>query len=82
MAPQIKKQRKTEKPILIKCGNHYINPKDINRITKVKTRSDDNKSLYVVEFLSNPNPQHTCWVKGDDIISLLEQFEIITSDEK
>lgn len=77
MAPTNK--RKSTKPTLIKCGNHFINPKDICRITKVNSKSS--KDLYVVKFLSDPNPDYACWLRGEEITELLSQFNIIISDE-
>lgn len=76
MAPRIKKQSsRTKKPILIKVGKHFINPSDIRCITQVR------KDLFVVKFISEPNPEWACWVNKDDIGKLLEHFEIIVSDD-
>ena len=72
------KHRRSNKPTLIACGKHFINPKDIQRITKIEKGS---KVLYVVRFLSEPNPDFACWLRGDEIEPLLEQFNIIVSDE-
>ncbi len=69
MAPRIKK------PILIKVGKHLMNPTDIRCITQVR------KDLYVVKFLSEPNPDFACWVESKHINQLLEHFEVIVSDE-
>ncbi len=66
-----------KKPTLIKCGNHFINPEDVSRITKINKGGID---LYSVKFKSEPNPNFACWVHGPEIISLLEQFNIISSD--
>lgn len=78
MAPKTTK-RKSNKPTLIACGNHFINPLDISRITKVVK---GNKTLYVVKFYSDPNPDFACWIRGSEIDSLLDQFNIIVSDER
>jgi hypothetical protein len=77
MSPTASKTK--SKPILIKCGNHFINPSDIREIRLIKKGTKD---LYVVKFLSDPNPDYACWVKGDDIEALLDHFEIIVSDER
>ena len=74
MAPRIRKQ-KNSKPVLIKCGAHFINPSNIKLISKVK------KDLYIVKFNDDPNPQYPCWVKESDIEPLLDVFNIIVSDE-
>lgn len=71
--------KRSRKPILIKCGNHYINPNDISRITRVDKGT---KPLYVIRFFSDPNPDFACWVKGSDIDLLLERFNVIVSDDK
>lgn len=68
---------KPKKPTLIKCGNHFINPEDVSRITKINKGGID---LYSVKFKSEPNPNFACWVHGPEIINLLEQFNIISSD--
>lgn len=73
-----KKRTSRRKPLLIQCGNHFINPSDIRKITKV---IKGQKELYCIEFISTPNPDFTCWVRGNDINLLLEQFEVIVSDE-
>lgn len=79
MSPQRKQpKQKNTKPILIKCGNNYINPLDIQRILHVKK---GNKDLYCVKFISEPNPTYACWVRGSDIEILLEQFNVLLSDE-
>lgn len=78
MTTKTKPKRTTKKPILIKCGNHYINPTDIRKITKIEKFQ---KPLYAIDFISAPNPDFTCWVKEDDINMLLEHFELIVSDD-
>lgn len=66
---------KVQKPVLIACGKHLINPSDIRIITKVR------KDLYVVKFFSDPNPTYPCWVEAKEINKLLNHFEIIVSDD-
>lgn len=39
------------------------------------------RSLYIVRFISNPNPQYPCWVEKKDIGVLLEQFNIVESSK-
>jgi hypothetical protein len=71
-----------KKPRLIKCGNHYINPADVSHIRSITREfpSGKSKTLYVVDFISNPNPEWSCWIPDDDIGVLLNEFEIITGD--
>jgi len=71
--------KKTDKPQLVKVGNHFINVKDVSAITKINGNSERGR-LYVVRFISNPNPEYTCWVGEKDIQFLLEQFNIIVGD--
>lgn len=77
MNPKAKTKRTTKKPILIKCGKHFINPTDIRKITEVEKGS---KIIYAIDFISAPNPDWTCWVKAEDIGMLLEHFEVIVGD--
>lgn len=73
---------KVKKPQLVKCGNHYINPRDVSEISKINKRDEGERGpLYVVRFVSNPNPKYACWVNGKDIGILLEQFDIVTEDK-
>lgn len=72
-------KKRSSKPTLIQCGNHFINPKDICRITKVLKGT---KELYVIKFFSDPNPDYACWVRGSEIEPLLAMFNIIPSNEE
>ena len=63
------------RPVLIKCGNHYIDPLEIRQVSKVK------RDLYIVKFKNDPNPEFPCWVKEADIEPLLNGFNIIVSDD-
>ncbi len=80
------------KPTLIKCGKHLINPNDVSCISQIKvkqvddsgddefwpdTQSRPERTLYIVRFISNPNPQYPCWVEKKDIGILIEQFNVI-----
>lgn len=76
MAP---KNLKNKKPILVKVGPHFINPVDVSSIRAVQLR-EDTKTVYVVDFISRPNPEYTCWIKKDEIETLLSQFQIIEED--
>lgn len=67
--------KKNGRPLLVKVGKHYISPSDIRCITQVR------KDLYVVKFYSDPNPEYPCWIESKYIALLLEQFNIIVSDE-
>lgn len=68
-------KKKNTKPLLVKVGKHYISPSDIRCITQVR------KDLYVVKFYSEPNPEYPCWIESKHIELLLEQFNILVSDE-
>lgn len=73
---------KTKKPELVKVGKHYINVNDISCISQVRCSDEDDnvKTLYVVRFISNPNPEYACWVEKKDLPFLLEHFEVKVSD--
>lgn len=68
---------KKKKPILIKVGNHLIDPNDVACVSKVS-----NGSLYVVRLKSQPNMEYPIWVKKHQIESLLEHFEILVQDDE
>jgi hypothetical protein len=72
---------KTKKPVLIHVGKHFINPNNVSAIRAVKVSDrDEIVNLYVIDFISNPNPEYTCWIEKKDIGILLDQFEIIEKD--
>lgn len=58
-------------PILVKCGNNYIDPTQVSSIREVK-----NGSLYIVKFKDDPNPVFPCWVNKGDIANLLSHFNV------
>lgn len=62
---------KNKKPLLVKAGNHLIDPNDVACITRVKTRG-----LYIVRLKSQPNMEYPIWIQKNQIESLLEHFEI------
>jgi hypothetical protein len=59
------------KPKLVRCGKTLINPLDVREIKQVK------RGLYIVKFISDPNPDYPCWVLEADIEPLIKQFEVI-----
>lgn len=61
-------------PKLVQVGKHYINPKDVRCISQVRP------DLYIVKFLSDPNPQFATWVKAADIPALLKHFNVVADD--
>ncbi len=78
----------TVRPRLIAVGKHFINPNDVSCISRVACKNESyddelnenvttKKILYVVRFISDPNPQYTCWVEKNDIGILLNQFDIV-----
>lgn len=66
---------KLKKPILIKVGNHLVNPDDVSCISKIKS-----KRLYIVRLKSQPNMQFPIWVGSNEIDSLIGYFEIKEED--
>ncbi len=66
---------KTKKPILMRAGNHLIDPTDVACITRIR-----NKGLYIVRLKSQPNMEYPIWINKGEIESLLSYFEIKTSD--
>jgi len=78
--PMLKKSTKKVKivkvdnrPKLIHCGNHLIDPNDVVCITKTSK-----KDLYIVKLRSNPNPEYPIWTNERDITALVKHFNIIT----
>lgn len=70
----MRSKRKTkEKPVLVKCGNNFINPEDVSCIKNVKRGE-----LWIVKFKSEPNPDFPCWLNDEEeVIRLLEYFTIV-----
>ena len=66
---------KNKKPILVKVGNHLVDPSDVSCITRIKS-----KKLYVVRLKSQPNMGYPIWVNAGEIDALLEHFEIKSAD--
>ena len=66
---------KKQKHILVKVGNHLIDPKDVACISKIK-----DKDLYIVRLKSQPNMEFPIWVKKGEIEALTNQFELIVED--
>src|SRR4030095_461985 len=69
-----KSKHSSNKPTLLKVGKHYINPADVRSITEVRD------GLYVVKFLSDPNPTYACWIEEEDIEFLLSHFNILVEN--
>jgi len=67
---------KLKKKTLIKVGEHMIDPEDVACITKVKS-----KDLYVVRLKSQPNMEYPIWVGRNQINALVENFNIVSSDD-
>ena len=67
--------KKEKKPILVKVGNHLIDPKDVACISKIQ-----DKDLYIVRLKSQPNMEFPIWVKNGGIEALTNQFELIVED--
>ena len=67
--------RKIQKPILVKVGQHLIDPADVACISRLKS-----KRLYIVRLKSQPNMEFPIWVNVNEIDALLEYFEIKEND--
>lgn len=72
--------KKDNRPLLVKVGNHLINPNDVRNISRVKVTMDDDferKPLYIVKFISDPNPEYPIWIRGEENIKkLTKHFRI------
>lgn len=66
---------KKKKPLLIKVGQHLVDPMDVSCITRIKS-----KNLYIVRLKSQPNMEFPIWVKVAEIDALLDFFEVKSSD--
>lgn len=76
MAPVNRKlKKKSNKPVLIQVGNHFISPADIRCISAVKKGR-----LYIIKFYSEPNPEYPCFVEPDEIAKVLDHFDIVSGD--
>lgn len=64
-----------KKTVMVKAGNHLVDPTDVACITKIK-----NKGLYVVRLKSQPNMEYPIWVQKGELEALLEHFEIHLKD--
>lgn len=67
--------KRAKKPILIKVGGHLIEPTDVSCISRIRS-----KNLYIVRLKSQPNMEFPIWVGINQIETLLDYFNIITSD--
>lgn len=63
------------KPILVKVGQHLIDPNDVACISRLKS-----KRLYIVRLKSQPNMEYPVWVNATEIDGLLEYFDIRVND--
>ncbi len=68
--------RKIKKPILIKVGNHFVNPDDVSSIRQTQARVS-NKKLFVVDLKSKPDSPHPIWAQESDIQTLINHFEVL-----
>jgi hypothetical protein len=69
------KKKMSKKPILVKVGQHLIDPTDVACISRLKS-----KRLYIVRLKSQPNMEFPIWVNVNEIDALLEYFEIREND--
>lgn len=64
-------QLQEAKAVLVKCGETYINPKDVSSIKKVKM------GLFVVRMVSEPNPVYPIWLREAEVGNLIQFFKIV-----
>jgi hypothetical protein len=67
--------KKIRKQVMVKVGNHLIDPTDVACISKLRS-----KRLYIVRLKSQPNMEFPIWVGAHEIDALLEYFEIKVND--
>jgi len=67
---------KKQKQVMVKVGNHLIDPNDVACITKI-----NKKDLYVVRLKSQPNMEYPIWVGKNEIEALTSQFTLVVSDQ-
>jgi len=60
------------RPILIRVGNHFLDPKDVAVIRQVKSHKD----LFIIKLHSDPNPQFPLWMKEAEVVELLRYFDV------
>lgn len=65
---------KSDRPTLVKVGNQYVNPADVSSIKYVRSNK-----LYIVNFISHPEPEYAFWVDGADIGDLVQYFNVVTT---
>lgn len=66
---------KLKKPILLKVGQHFLDPTDVACISKIKGRN-----LFVVRLKSQPNMEYPVWAKESELAPLFDYFEIKVTD--
>lgn len=59
------------KPTLVKCGETYINPKDVSSVRRVKM------GLYIVRLTSEPNQVYPIWLREEEVSNLIQYFRIV-----
>lgn len=64
-----------KKPVMLKVGQHLLDPTDVACISKIKGRN-----LYVVRLKSQPNMEYPVWAKEAELSALLNYFDIKVSD--
>jgi hypothetical protein len=67
-APDI--QPASPMPTLIRCGNTFINPRDVSMIKEVK------RGLFIVKFRDEPNPEFPTWLREEEVGALLAYFDV------
>jgi len=61
--------------ILIRAGNHFIDPNDVAAI-----RPTRNNDLFIVKLHSDPAPEFPLWMKADEVVELLTHFDVRSSE--
>lgn len=58
------------RPVLVQCGEHFIDPANVAAIKKCK------KGLFIVKLKSEPNPEWPIWLIETEVATLLAHFNI------
>jgi hypothetical protein len=65
-----RQSKQLQLPLLIKIGQHYIDPNDVAGIKHAKDK------LYIIMLKSSPEPQYPMWIKERDFEIAKQYFKI------
>ena len=63
---------RSNKPILIKIGKHYISPDNISGIKCANAK----KGLYILQTKDQPEPEFPLWLSGKELQMALPFFDV------